>query len=342
MWRAMASLERELSAGFVARLKDRIQSGGAHRGATCPTCACATVRVSVAIERSGRGQSVEVDACGACDVVRIDPDAFDQLPLKAPEVDANSPAFRRALAVDAIASENERQRALRRWSDDVSDVSTLGRVLMWIGVPVEVDAPELTRKPLLTWILGGALVATHLVLPTFGSEAWRTLAWIPSDPWRLGGLSIVTCFFVHASWLHLLGNLYFLLVFGRAVENRIGAARMAALLLVATMVGSFVHAALDPRHGVPCVGASGGLSALILCYAAVHPWNRFGIGMWILLRPRLVVAPAVLWAGLWFLWQIVGALRQSVGLSSISSFAHLGGALTGIVAAWFWRKNRKS
>src|SRR6187401_3807059 len=130
MWRAMASLERELSAGFVARLKDRIETGGARRGAACPTCAGATVRVSVAIKRSGRGQSVEVDACGACDVVRIDPDAFDQLPLKAPAVGADSPAFRRALAADTVALESERQRALRRWSDDVSDVSTLGRVLM--------------------------------------------------------------------------------------------------------------------------------------------------------------------------------------------------------------------
>jgi membrane associated rhomboid family serine protease len=108
------------------------------------------------------------------------------------------------------------------------------------------------------------------------------------------------------------------------------------------MVGNGVHAALDPRHDVPVVGASGGVSALILCYAVAYPWNRFGIGMWILLVPRLVVAPALLWAALWLLVQIVGALRQSVGLSSVSSFAHLGGALTGIVAAWYWRKNRKS
>src|SRR5262249_4002555 len=121
-------------------------------------------------------------------------------------------------------------------------------------------------------------------------------------------------------------------------ENRLGAARMAALLVVATMAGNVVHAALDPKRDVPLVGASGGLSALITYYAASYPWNRFGIGLWILLRPRLFVAPALIWAVLWFLCQIVGALEQSVGLSAISSYAHLGGALTGLVAWRLWRK----
>src|SRR5262249_17114786 len=194
-----------------------------------------------------------------------------------------------------------------------------------LGVPVDADAPVLTRPPLFTWGVGAVLVAAFLLIRAAGDDAWRALAWIPSEPWRVGGLTIVTNFFVHGSWLHLLGNLYFLLVFGRGVEGRIGRARMGLLLLVATLVGNVLHPALDPRRDLPPVGASGGLSALIVFYVFTFPWNRFGVLIWITFIPRVFSVPAFLWVLFWFLWQLGGSLLQHFGGGTVSSFAHLGG-----------------
>lgn len=105
------------------------------------------------------------------------------------------------------------------------------------------------------------------------------------------------------------------------------------------MLGNVTHALFDPSSDRPAIGASGGLSALILFDAAAFPWNRFAIVFWFWFLPREVIVPAVLWAALWFLWQIGVAFVQHFG-GSVSGFAHLGGAATGIAAWLVWRRKQ--
>ena len=81
----------------------------------------------------------------------------------------------------------------------------------------------------------------------------------------------MTSFFIHGSLLHLVGNVYFLMVFGDNVENDIGRWRYAALLLAATLAGGFLHIALDVRPLIPCVGASGGIAGVLTYYALRFP-----------------------------------------------------------------------
>jgi membrane associated rhomboid family serine protease/Zn-finger nucleic acid-binding protein len=331
---ALATLERLLAADFVRSLRETIERGPAGAGESCPSCHRTMREVVMTVN------SVEstIDACRGCGFVQLAAGVFEQLPRK-PRYDASSAApLARALAVGQVELDEELRRERRRWSDDLDSLSWPRRILLCLGLPVDADAADLLHPPWATSSLAAALVVAFLVQNS-GGEFTRELAWIPSHPFRLGGITLLTSFFLHGSWLHLLGNLYFLILFGSGVEGRIGAARTLVLLAVATVAGNVAHALLDPRSDVPCIGASGGLSALILFYAAAFPWNRFAIVFWVWFTPKTLVVPAVLWVALWVVWQLGVAFLQHFGGGSISGLAHLGGAVTGIGAWLAWRRS---
>src|SRR6266568_1963243 len=160
---------------------------------------------------------------------------------------------------------------------------------------------------------------------------------------RAGGLTFLTSFFLHAGVLHLVGNIYFLFVFGDDVENFLRPFRYLALIAVAAFIGDLAHIAADPHSQIPCIGASGGIAGVITFYALNFPkvklefllrygwwWFR-----WIRLRAWFVFV-------LWILFQAVGAWEQVAGISAVSSLAHLGGAVVGFVAWLLWRKNNRA
>jgi membrane associated rhomboid family serine protease len=168
------------------------------------------------------------------------------------------------------------------------------------------------------------------------------LAWVPAKPWRLLGLTPITSFLVHAGWLHLLGNLYFLVTFGDNVEDRLGRGRFALLLVLSTLAGNLLHAWVDPRRELPCVGASGGISGLLACYAATWPWERIAVvfpRLYLFVRPgvNLWSVPAVVFLAFWAVWQLALAVFQSAGTGHVSAAAHVGGALAGIALWLAWR-----
>jgi membrane associated rhomboid family serine protease len=146
---------------------------------------------------------------------------------------------------------------------------------------------------------------------------------------RYAGLTLLTSFFIHGSWLHLLVNLYVLLVFGDNVEEYLGAGRYLALLAVATVAGGLAHVALDPRSVVPVIGASGGISGVVAYYVLRFPQARLGlmyVYRWFRIR-------AYAFGLIWVLLQIIAAREQIAGIGDVSALAHLGGAAVGV---WFW------
>ena len=108
----------------------------------------------------------------------------------------------------------------------------------------------------------------------------RLLALVPIELFDHAGLGLVSVFFVHGSWWHLLGNMYFLVVFGDNVEDVLGTRRRLLLLLAATIGGSLLQVLGDPHGNIPCVGASGGIAGLIAFYALRFPDVRLGMIWW--------------------------------------------------------------
>src|SRR5207249_9726646 len=98
----------------------------------------------------------------------------------------------------------------------------------------------------------------------------------PTQAMRNGGVTFLTSFFLHAGILHLVGNIYFLFVFGDDVENFLRPFRYLALIAFAALIGDLGHIAADPSSHIPCVGASGGIAAVINLYAPNFPEVTLG------------------------------------------------------------------
>ena len=99
---------------------------------------------------------------------------------------------------------------------------------------------------------------------------------IPAEMFRHGGLTLVSCFFLHGGIFHLIGNVYFLLILGDNCEDLLGPWRYMQLLVAATVVGALAHIALNIGSPIPCIGASGGISGIIAYYALRHPETKVG------------------------------------------------------------------
>ncbi|MCL6507516.1 MAG: rhomboid family intramembrane serine protease [Bryobacteraceae bacterium] len=153
-----------------------------------------------------------------------------------------------------------------------------------------------------------------------------------------GGITLFTSFFVHASFGHLLGNLYFLLAFGNNVEDRVGHGRFALLLVLATLAGNILHIAFDPRPDIPLIGASGGISGIVLFYALAFPNAR----IYMMVYFRVFSVPAWAFAVIWLLWQFAVVMAQISGFSGVSALAHLGGAMAGLGCWLLWRRERQN
>jgi membrane associated rhomboid family serine protease len=213
------------------------------------------------------------------------------------------------------------------------------QIAAFLGMPVEFDEPEEQRRPWATWLLSAAIICASLLAFSNLREVVQRFGLIPAEATRLGGLTFVTSFFLHAGIIHLAGNMYFLLAFGHAVENFLRRLRYLALIASAAFIGDLAHIALDPHSQTPCIGSSGGIAGVITFYALNFPRMRLAFLMrWGFVWFRWIRLPAWFVFVLWIFFQIIGTLEQKAGISSVSSAAHLGGAAAGVLAWLIWRK----
>jgi membrane associated rhomboid family serine protease len=103
-------------------------------------------------------------------------------------------------------------------------------------------------------------------------------------------------------------------------------------------MGALVHLLFDPESSRPCIGASGGISGVIMFYALQYPQARLGLNVWIRWMPRWIEIPAWGAMALWLGLQILILIQQRMGTSNVAATAHLGGALAGFLAWILWRR----
>jgi membrane associated rhomboid family serine protease len=197
-----------------------------------------------------------------------------------------------------------------------------------LGLPVEVDPPPLRHRPWATWTLAGLVTTVSLLAAATDAQTVLPLAFVPTEMWRHGGLTLITSFFLHGSLWHLASNMYFLVVLGDNVEDLLGWPPYLALLLIGTVAGNVCHAAVNPASHVPVVGASGGIAAVILFYGLQFPHGRLRMF-------RFALFDLSVWAALvlWVAAQLIGTIVQAKLGTRVAYAAHLGGALTGLI---FW------
>jgi membrane associated rhomboid family serine protease len=152
----------------------------------------------------------------------------------------------------------------------------------------------------------------------------------------------LTSMFMHGGWFHILGNMWFLMLFGDNVEDSMGHVRFFIFYLLCGLAAVAAQTAAAPSSPVPMVGASGAIGGVMGAYAVLYP--RAPVEMLVVLGFYVtrVAVPAVVMLGYWFLLQILGGLPSLQGEGGgVAFWAHIGGFLAGVVLLPIFRSRER-
>jgi membrane associated rhomboid family serine protease len=141
-------------------------------------------------------------------------------------------------------------------------------------------------------------------------------------------LSIFTAMFIHAGWLHLLGNMLYLWIFGDNIEDTLGHRRYLFFYLVCGIAATLIHGVFNVNSKIPTVGASGAIAGVLGAYMLRYPKARVRVLLIFIIFVRIVKVPALALLGVWMLLQIFGGINAPSEVG-IAWFAHIGGFLAG-------------
>jgi membrane associated rhomboid family serine protease len=146
--------------------------------------------------------------------------------------------------------------------------------------------------------------------------------------------TIFTSMFLHGGWLHILGNMLYLWIFGNNVEDRLGRVPFLLFYLVGGAAAALTQVAINPESREPLVGASGAIAAALGAYLVLYPGARILSLVFLGFFYQLIEVPALVVLGFWFVLQLIdglGSLGGSNAQGGVAFFAHIGGFAFGVV-----------
>lgn len=165
-------------------------------------------------------------------------------------------------------------------------------------------------------------VVPHRFIQNFFFSTTTTSIWIP----------FITSIFLHGGWLHVLGNMLYLWVFGDNVEDRLGHWRYLILYLGAGVIGSLLQIFINPTSEIPIIGASGAIAGVLGAYMISFPRARIETLVILIIFITIIRIPAVVFIFFWFALQLLNGLASLPGgIEQIAWWAHIGGFMGGIV-----------
>jgi membrane associated rhomboid family serine protease len=164
-------------------------------------------------------------------------------------------------------------------------------------------------------------------------------AWAAEHGYPHSYLPFITTMFLHGGWLHIIGNMWFLAIFGDNVEDRMGPFRFLVFYFVCGIAAGITHVITNPNSTVPAVGASGAIAGVMAAYVALFPRARIVAVFPIFFYPLFFQVPALLYIGLWFVMQFfsgVAAIASPQAVGGIAFWAHVGGFVSGLLTFWIF------
>ena len=157
--------------------------------------------------------------------------------------------------------------------------------------------------------------------------------------------TLISSMFLHGSWMHVIGNMWWLWIFGDNVEDRLGHGRYVVFYLLCGIVAALGQIAIDPYSTLPTIGASGAIAGVMGAYIVLYPHSRVLTLVPIFFYIEIIELPAVLLLGIWFVMQLFSAGTVAVTSSSgggggggVAFMAHVAGFVVGMAAVIVLRK----
>jgi membrane associated rhomboid family serine protease len=208
------------------------------------------------------------------------------------------------------------------------------------------------RPPIFTVLLIVACVLAFLWQLSLGKAQQRAIMALGVIPAVLLGerrlapelalippeLTMFTSMFLHGGWMHLIGNMLYLWVFGNNIEDAMGHLRFLVFYLLCGVAAVFAQALPDPSSTIPMIGASGAISGVLGAYLLLYPNARVLVGIPIFVYIHATRLPALLVLGFWFVLQIVSSILASAGEGGVAWGAHIGGFVAGMLLLPFLKR----
>jgi membrane associated rhomboid family serine protease len=177
------------------------------------------------------------------------------------------------------------------------------------------------------------------VLPAF----LQVYGVVPAD---FAGFTLLTSMFLHGSWSHVIGNMWYLWIFGDNIEDRVGPGRFIFFYLLCGVVAALGQVAMDPQSTLPTIGASGAIAGVMGAYFVLYPQSRVLTLIPLFFYFEIIEVPAIFLLGFWFLMQLfsagaIAATASSHGGGGIAFMAHVAGFVVGVIAIFAFRKKPK-
>jgi membrane associated rhomboid family serine protease len=220
-------------------------------------------------------------------------------------------------------------------------------------IPLGDNVPS-ERTPFVTYSLIAVNVLVFLWELVLGARAdafinaWGTTA-VEIINWRQNPLvlsTLVTSVFLHGGWLHLIGNMLYLAIFGDNVEGILGHRRFLFFYLLCGVAANVAQVIIAPSSTIPGIGASGAIAGVLAAYLLCFPRARVFVGIPLLIYMEVIALPAILVLGFWFVVQLFNGVA-AIGMSSeatmggVAWWAHVGGFATGLLLTPLLRQRRR-
>ena len=150
--------------------------------------------------------------------------------------------------------------------------------------------------------------------------------------------TLITSMFLHGGIIHLIGNMWFLWLYGDNVEEEMGRFRYFIFYLVCGCVGTLAHSAIDPNSRLPLIGASGAISGVIASYLLLWPRANIRVFYWWFVFVGRINVPAFVVGGVWLLEQFFALPAALQAQGGVAIVAHLGGFVSGLILTPFLKR----
>lgn len=240
-------------------------------------------------------------------------------------------------------------KSLIKKDKTMEDLAELGKILTKpvspfilfmpkIIIPLSDDTPR-QRIPVITIsiiILSTLIFISQIFFITDINSFFQRFGLIPAQFLSIG---LISSIFLHGGIFHLIGNMFFLWIFGDNVEDRFSRFGFLIFYLCCGLSASILHSILNWNLSIPAIGASGAISGIMGAYFVFYPTARVKL----FFIYKILRVPAFLYLGVWFLFQLLfGFIFKSAGVSNIAWFAHIGGFVFGGLIAYLKKRTKNT